>query len=288
MKSTGYILLLFALLLSCRDRERNSDKIFLELNLAEGERYSLQMEMEQDLDAGNDQGQAFVEQYFRFEIESFVQSAEDARSFQLSNFYRQIVMQQRIETEEDEVVIYIDTDDPENVDAGYEKLLAYYLKLLKIPYHSAMDRQGNILYSDLNEVNEQAGGKEYSSPYQQLFTYGIIYPGYEIDVLDKWEKEISIRDSLLSVTGMMSYQLEAYDEERALISLSGRIKATQKGMNVSGKMELEQLGKVWVWRHSGWIKEAEINQKIRYVSPDQPSESKYIEGKVTIRGKQLK
>jgi hypothetical protein len=271
---------------SCKEKAVKEDHIFLELNLAEGEQYSLTMEMEQDLQADAGAEQVFVEQYFRFDIESTIETSDEARIYQLSNKYRRIVMQQRIEYEETEVINYLDTDDPSTAEISDKKLLTYYLNLLEWPYQSRMDRQGNILSSDINEINEKAGGKEFSSPYQSLFTYGIIYPGYALDLLDKWDKEINFRDSSVSVTGLMNYQLEAFDDERALISISGRIKAVQKGMQAAGKMELEQEGKIWIWIKSGWIKEADIQQKIKYIDAANPSEPRIIEGNVKIRGKQ--
>jgi len=282
------ILFLFILPLisSCKEIVEKEGNIFLELQLAEGERYLLTMEMEQDLEIGSGAEQSFVEQYFRFDIESSIETSEEERVYQLSNNYRRIVMQQRIEYEEHEIINYLDTDDPSTAEISDKRLLKYYLNLLEWPYQSTMDRQGNILSSDINEVNEKAGGKEFSSPYQNLFTYGIIYPGYALDILDKWDKDINFRDSSISVTGLMNYQLEAFDDERALISVSGRIKAVQKGLQAAGKMELEQEGKIWVWIKSGWIKEADIKQKIKYIDAASPSEPRIIEGKVKIRGKQ--
>jgi hypothetical protein len=271
---------------SCKEKAVKEDQIFLELNLSAGEKYFLTMEMEQDLQAGSGIEQAFVEQYFRFDIESTIETSDEAHIYLLSNKYRRIVMQQRIEYEDAETINYVDTDDPSAAEISDKKLFQYYLNLLEWPYQSRMDRQGNILFSDINEVNEKAGGKEFSSPYQSLFTYGIIYPGYALDILDKWDKEINFRDSSVSVTGLMNYQLEAFDEKRALISVSGRIKAVQKGMQAAGKMELEQDGKIWVWIKSGWIKEAEIQQKIKYIDAANPSEPRIIEGSVKIRGKQ--
>lgn len=287
MKHPSILLIAFVLMFSsCKEETVKEDHIFLELNLSEGESYSLTMEMEQDLQASAGAEQAFVEQYFRFDIESEIEASEEARIYQLRNKYQRIVMQQRIEYEEAEVINYLDTEDPSTAEISDKKLLQYYLNLLEWPYQSRMDRQGNILFSDINEINEKAGGKEFSSPYQSLFTYGIIYPGYALDILDKWDKEINFRDSSISVTGLMNYQLEAFDEERALISISGRIKAVQKGMQASGKMELEQEGKIWVWIKSGWIKDADIQQKIKYIDAANPSEPRVIEGTVKIRGKQ--
>jgi hypothetical protein len=137
-------------------------------------------------------------------------------------------------------------------------------------------------------VNLAAGGKQYSSPYQHLFTYGVIYPGFRLQEKDTWEKEVSYRDSTVSIEGMLHYTLEACDGEKALISMKGKFKSTGKGLNAATKMVLEQSGQIWIYMDSGWIKDAEITQTIRYNQPESTLNEQIVSSRIFLKGTPLK
>lgn len=279
------ILLIAGLLVSCRNESEQEDVCFPELNMGAGDRFSMKMEIEQDLESESNGAPVFIEQYFTFDILSEVDSiSADAKTFVLSNRYQRISMHQQITGETDTTVYFLDTDDPEYAEVPSANLLNYYNQLLQLPYTSVLDRQGNLLRTNLHEVNVAAGGKEYSSPYQHLFSYGVVFPGYQLKLHDIWEKEISYHDSTILIDGLLTYKLESFDKERALVSMSGRFKSAGKGMSSATKMTLEQSGNIWLYLNSGWISEANIQQKIQYTTAGQ-GRTQNISGNIRLIGR---
>lgn len=279
------ICILLLTLMACRSKAADEDLIFLELQVAPGDVFVTEMEMQQELKLSLQGRQTFVEQYFKFLLNTEIIPSEDDKTYKAENIYKRITMQQRMEQEEEEVIYYIDTQNPDAAEIPDKQLLKYYINLTQLPYFTILDRQGNILSDNISDVNTAAGGAAYASSFRQMFTYSVVYPGYALKVGDSWTKDLSFRDSTVSVTANLQYTLEAVDEEKALIGFNGQIKSVQKGMNAGGKTEMIQQGKVWVYLASGWIKEAELDQEIKMNDPEGGSKPRYIQGKVKIRDK---
>lgn len=287
MKKTVYLLFLFVLT-ACREKSADPEGYYLEMNLVRGDRFLMTLQMEQDLESELNGEPAFVEQFFNFDILTEIDSTQDGNHFTTLNRYQRIQMQQQISRETDTTMYYLDTDEPQTAYLPTSALLNYYLKLIELPYKSVIDRMGNVISTDLHQVNVAAGGKQYSSPYQHLFTYGVIYPGFRLEEKDSWEKEVSYRDSTVSIEGMLNYTLEACDGEKALVSMKGRFKSTGKGLNAASKMVLEQSGQIWIYMDSGWIKDAEITQTIRYNQPESTLNEQIISSRIFLKGTPLK
>jgi hypothetical protein len=280
------VLIISMLLFSCRKDSDKEEVCFPELNMAKGDRFSMKMEIEQDLESESNGAPIFIEQYFTFDILSEVDSVSaDAQSYVLSNMYQRISMHQQITSETDTTVYFLDTDDPSYAEVPSARLLDYYKKLLQLPYTSLLDRQGNLQSTNLHDVNVTAGGQEYSSPYQHLFTYGVVFPGYKLKLHDIWEKEINYHDSTILIDGLLTYRLESFDKERALVSMSGKFRSAGKGMSSATKMTLEQSGEIWIYLNSGWISEANIEQKIQYTTAGQ-GRTQNISGNIRLVGRQ--
>lgn len=284
----AFYLSLLLLLTACREKSADQKGYFLEMNLAKGDRFLMTLQMEQDLESEMNGEPAFVEQFFNFDILTEIDSTQEGNHFTTLNRYQRIQMQQQISMETDTIMYYLDTDEPESAYLPSSSLLNYYLKLIELPYKSVIDRMGNVISTDLHEVNVAAGGKQYSSPYQHLFTYGVIYPGFRLEEKDTWEKEVSYRDSTVSIEGMLNYTLEVCDGEKALINMTGRFKSTGKGLDAASKMELEQSGQIWVYMDSGWIKDAEITQTIRYTQPESNTDERVVSSRIFLKGTPLK
>jgi|GEM_PF-5753818 len=272
--------ILLAGLCACKVREEKNDELYLELRLKEGETYAMTMEMEQSMEADVNSELLLIDQYFNFDILTTI-IKDSAGQYVTDNRYQRIVMNQSMAGEHDTTNFSIDTDDLEYAESPSNNLLKYYGNLVTLSYQTRLEKNGTELYNNIEIINEEAGGKEFTSPFQKMFSYGVVFPGYVLKENDSWVREVSVRDTGIIVQGSIRYQLETWDDEVVIIQLKSRLKGRQAGVIGGGQVELEQSGTMQLYRKSGWLKQADLEQSIRWV--DNPAQENRLFGTVSIR-----
>ncbi len=264
MKSRVVFFLLFGglILSACKEQKGAVDEIFLKFQPTKGQQFITEMQINQSMEADINGAFSLIDQSLEFKLLSDILQ-DSSGIFTIENQYLRLKMSQSQSDEENEDIQSIDTDDPASENSS--ELENYYYLLKSSPYLTKVNQRGNEIYSNLEEINNKIGGKKFTSPFQKMFQYGVFYPDYSLKEKEVWYNEVSIRDSQVVISGNTRYQLETWDEEFVYINIYSRLKGRHVGFVSGGQIDIEKSGTMTVFKKSGWIKEANIEQKISWI-----------------------
>lgn len=248
---------------SCKEKRTSPDEILLELKLKEGQKYITEMEISQSMEADVNGVFSLIDQSIEFKLSSEVVK-DSSELYKISNQYRRLYFSQSQSDDEKEDLMTIDTDgmQSETLETELEK---YYYELIQNAFLTYMDKNGLEVSSELDEMNKRIGGDKFTSPFQKMFQYGVFFPDYILERKDVWHKEVSLKNDQIVVTGNTRYQLETWDKELVYIQMRSQLKGRHIGFDVNGQIDVEKSGIIILYRATGWIKEATIDQSIKWL-----------------------
>ncbi|MCO5234067.1 MAG: hypothetical protein LC105_05650 [Chitinophagales bacterium] len=267
------ICLIFA---SCKERKEHSDEIELKLKLDSNQEFITQMEINQSMESEDNGVISLIDQLFEFRLSSKVLK-DSSDLYLISNTYQQLKIHQTQSEEDNEEVVFIDTDENYPPETELEK---YYYQLKGKSYLTTINYLGDEISSSLLELNKSIGAEKFNSPFQKIFQYGVYMPEFPLKEKDVWFKEISFKDSLVSVSGNIQYQLDTWDDQAIYLSIHSLLKGRYNQFIQGEQIKLEQEGSIVLYRKSCWMKEANIHQKIFWI--DENSKESNMIGDVKI------
>lgn len=205
--------------------------------------------------------------------------------YKITNQYQKLHFSQSQTDDEQEDLMVIDTDEMQSDGHGTE-LEKYYYQLIQSTFLTYMDKNGQEVLSELDEMNKRIGGEKFTSPFQKMFQYGVFFPDYLLGKKDVWHKEISLKNDQIVVTGNTRYQLETWDKELVYIQMRSQLKGRHVGFDVGGQIDVEKSGVIVLYRATGWIKEATIDQSIKWL--DINTNENRLLGQIKIKSYQEK
>ncbi len=247
---------------ACKEEKKNQNEILLKLQLKEGQSYVTEMSITQSMEADVNGVFSLIDQEIDFQLLSDVLK-DSSGLYKVNNQYQRIQLNQSQSDDEKEDLMLINTGE-ELLGEGTE-LEKYYYQLVKQSFLTYMDKNGQEVSSGLDEMNKRIGGAKFTSPFQKMFQYGVFFPDYQLEEKDVWHKEISIKDSQIVVTGNTRYQLETWDDELVYIQMTSNLKGRHIGFDVGGQIDVEKSGVFILYRKNGWIKEATIDQSVKWL-----------------------
>lgn len=247
---------------SCKEEKKNQDEILLKLQLKEGQSYVTEMNITQSMEADVNGVFSLIDQEIDFQLLSGVLK-DSGGLYKVNNQYQRIQLSQSQSDDEKEDLMLINTAE-ELLGEGSD-LEKYYYKLVKQSFLTYMDKNGQEVSSELDEMNKRIGGAKFTSPFQKMFQYGVFFPDYQLEEKDVWHKEISMKDSQIVVTGNTRYQLETWDDDLVYIQMRSNLKGRHIGFDVGGQIDVEKSGVFILYRKNGWIKEATIDQSVKWL-----------------------
>lgn len=257
-----YFLLSSSLLfVACKEKTVKNDEIELKLNLDSNQVFITQMEINQSMETEVNGLMSLIDQVFEFSLSSQV-IKDSSDLYVISNTYQKLKVHQTQSEEENEDIVFIDTDENFPPETSLEK---YYYQLKGKSYTTVLSIRGDEISSGLLELNRSLGAEQFNSPFQKIFQYGVYMPDYPLSEKDIWYKEIAFKDSAVNIFGNIKYQIETWDDDAIYLSTHSSIKGRYNQFDQGGQINVEQDGKIVLYRKSCWMKEAIIQQKINWL-----------------------
>lgn len=263
---------------ACKEEKKSKDEILLKLQLKEGQSYVTEMNITQSMEADVNGVFSLIDQEIDFQLLYGVLK-DSAGLYKINNQYQRILLHQSQSDDEKEDLMVINTGE-ELLGDGSE-LEKYYYRLVKQSFLTYMDKNGQEVSSELDEMNKRIGGAKFTSPFQKMFQYGVFFPDYQLEEKDVWHKEVSVKDSQIVVTGNTRYQLETWDDDLVYIQMRSNLKGRHIGFDVGGQIDVEKSGVFILYRKNGWIKEATIDQSVKWL--DANANENRLLGQVKIK-----
>lgn len=263
MRYTLLFLITFFSLVACKEEVKKTDEILLQLNLKEGDQFASKMTIEQSMEADVNGLFSLIDQTLEFNWTSEV-IKDSSKYYTIQHQYQKVYLSQNQSDDEKEEAMVIDTDELKTMLPTSE-LEKYYDQLTKFSFLTVMNQEGQEISSTLDSLNKKIGGEQFTSPFQSMFQYGVYFPDYVLKEKDVWYKEISIKNAQIVVTGNIRYQLETWDDEVVYIQMRSQLKGRHVGFDVGGQIDVEKNGLITVYRQSGWIKEANLEQIVKWL-----------------------
>ncbi|MCO5230981.1 MAG: hypothetical protein M9958_07470 [Chitinophagales bacterium] len=249
------------LFVACKEKTVKNDEIELKLNLDSNQVFITQMEINQSMETEVNGLMSLIDQVFEFSLSSqVIKGSSDL--YVISNTYQKLKVHQTQSEEENEDIVFIDTDENFPPETSLEK---YYYQLKGKSYTTVLSIRGDEISSGLLELNRSLGAEQFNSPFQKIFQYGVYMPDYPLSEKDIWYKEIAFKDSAVNIFGNIKYQIETWDDDAIYLSTHSSIKGRYNQFDQGGQINVEQDGKIVLYRKSCWMKEAIIQQKINWL-----------------------
>lgn len=269
---------------SCKEKRASQDEILLELKLREGQKYITEMEISQSMEADVNGIFSLIDQNIEFRLISEIVK-DSSGLYKISNQYKKLYFSQSQTDDEKEDLMVIDTDEMQS-ETQKTELERYYYELIHHAFLTYMDKNGQEVMSELDEINKKIGGEKFTSPFQKMFQYGVFFPDYVLEKKDVWHKEVSLKNEQIIVTGNTRYQLETWDKELVYIQMRSQLKGRHVGFDVGGQIDVEKSGVIVLYRSTGWVKEATIDQSIKWL--DINTNENRLLGQIKIKSYQEK
>lgn len=253
----------FFVLLSCKEERKKTNEILLQLDLKVGQKFSTQMTIEQSMEADVNGVFSLIDQSLEFNWQSEIVK-DSSKNYWIQQQYQKIYLSQNQSDDEKEEAMVINTDELKSIGTTTD-LEKYYLQLTQHAYLTQMNERGQEISSTLDSLNHKIGGEQFTSPFQSMFQYGVFFPDYLLKEKDVWFKEISIKNEKIVVTGNIRYQLETWDDDVVYIQMRSQLKGRHVGFDLGGQIDVEKTGLITIYRNSGWIKEANIEQSVKWL-----------------------
>lgn len=256
MKRNGKILLAALLVLAASlPYSMNAQKnATLRYNLAQGDKYSYEIKMDQDI-VFQASGQTMtLDQVMEFYMTSTVTKVTD--SITVESEINRVVMNQKIFGMEMKYDSDIPTSEQNPMAAKIAETMG---TLINKSYSMVMDNMGNIGKVDVSQItdnedlaNNLGSGANFA-----------VYPENAVAVGDSWEKDIEpLKTSDMKFHA--KYTVLKLSGSEAVLQLDGTITAN-KMQDVEADMNLngEQKGEVTIDLKTGWLIKSEIEQNLK-------------------------
>jgi len=255
MKKNKQIVLITMLLLVGLSLQMNAQKSAqLKYNLTQGDKYSYEMKMDQDI-VFQASGQTMtLDQVMEFYMTSTISKVSD--SITVDSKIDRVVMNQKIFGME----MKYDSDVPaadQNPMAA--KIAEAMGGLINKSYSMVMDNLGNVGKVDVSQItdnedlaNNLGSGANFA-----------VYPENAVSVGDSWEKDIEpIKTSDMKFHA--KYTVLKLSSSEAVLQLEGTITANKlddvdANMNLSG----QQKGEITIDVKTGWLIKSEVQQDLK-------------------------
>lgn len=255
MKKNKQIVLLTMLLLAGFSFQMNAQKsVQLKYNLTQGDKYSYEMKMDQDIIFQASGQTMTLDQVMEFYMTSTIAKVSD--SITVGSEINRVVMNQKIFGME----MKYDSDVPaadQNPMAA--KIAEAMSGLINKSYSMVMDNLGNVGKVDVSQItdnedlaNNLGSGANFA-----------VYPEKPVSVGDSWEKDIEpIKTSDMKFHA--KYTVLKLSSSEAVLQLEGTITANKMDevdadMNLSG----EQKGEITIDVKTGWLIKSEVQQDLK-------------------------
>lgn len=251
-------------MISCKEKEVKTDEIILQLDVQKGQKWLSKMSVSQSMEADVNGVFSLIDQNIDFEwMTDMVRDSADI--FIFNNQYQKIILTQSQSDDEKEDLMVIDTDELSRTQTFNSELEKYYYQLTKFAYQSQMNRRGEEIKSDLDNLNKMIGGHQFTSPFQSMFQYGVFFPDYALKEKDVWYKEVYFNNEQILISGNVRYQLQTWDDEVAYIQIRSLLKGRHTGFDVEGQIDVEKTGIITIDRSSGWMMAADLEQSVKWL-----------------------
>jgi len=227
--------------------------IDLKYNVKAGDQYDYNMVTDQDITVDANGQTMAINQKIEFKLLSAIKDVT-RDSLKVESQIKRIKMTQSMFG----MQLVYDSDDPATAQNPMLAKIAETMgAMVDKSYSVVMDKKGNILRINMNELVESDDLANNLSSGMQFGTY----PDHKIKVGESWEKEISpLKTSDMKV--IMKYTLLKVAGKKATLGIEGTITAnTIEGNDM--KMTGTQTGEMIVNTETGWLIESKIDQEIQ-------------------------
>jgi hypothetical protein len=227
-------------------------KIQLKYKLNKGDKYSYNLNLDQDINFEANGQAVSLNQLMNFYMIMTIDNAENAGNYKIISTIDRITMNQKIFGME----LNYDSGDSSTFTSGMGKQIGDQMnKIIGKKFTTEIDTYGNIQSIDMSEISDN---KDISGNINKNAEF-TIYPDHKIAVGESWETDSKpLTNSSMKIH--TKYTLTKVKGKKAFISFESTITSSDKSeTNVNGT----QTGKMIVNKKTGWILHSEIDQELK-------------------------